>query len=246
MAEPLETAVVDGVMTVTLNMPTDHNRIDRRMMAAITDAMEAADSDTSVRVIVLTGKGEYFCAGGRVDGFPVGHAEAAHGLRASLLQHAGPHGADRGSDHRGGHRPLHRGRDELAVVLRRGGGGRPRRVWLSGGCTRPISSARARHMIPVFPPKRAFDLLYTGTRFSAQEALALSLVNKVVPLAKVHDAVAAYITSIKRLNPTACGLGRRAYYAMQPMTPASRLQYAQTFLATMLYAEQDAERSKPV
>ena len=44
MAEPLETTVVDGVMTVTLNMPADHNRIDRRMMAAITGAMETAGS----------------------------------------------------------------------------------------------------------------------------------------------------------------------------------------------------------
>jgi len=246
MAEPLETTVVDGVMTVTLNMPTDHNRINRRMMDAITDAMEAADSDTSVRVIVLTGKGEYFCAGGRVDGFPVGalkqrtdYTQAFCNMQDRMGRTAAPIiAAVTGHCTAGGMSLL--SFCDVAVAADHAEFGYPE------AARGQFPALALATMIPVFPSKRAFDLLYTGARFSAQEALALSLVNKVVPVAKVHEAVAAYITSIKRLNPTACGLGRRAYYAMQPMTPASRLQYAQTFLATMLYAEQDAGRPKSV
>ena len=71
-ASPVLTTLVDGVLTVTLNRPEDHNRMDRRTMAAITHAMDEAEADPSVRVIVITGNGDYFCAGGRVDGHPKG------------------------------------------------------------------------------------------------------------------------------------------------------------------------------
>src|SRR5690606_7794275 len=88
--------------------------------------------------------------------------------------------------------------------------------------------------------KRAFDLLYSGRRFSASDALDMNLVNQVVPAAALDGAVADYVRMLKRKDRTAVGLGRRAYYAMVPMTPASRLQYAQTFLATLLRATDGA------
>ena len=49
--------------------------------------------------------------------------------------------------------------------------------------------------------------------------------------------VDAYVRMLKSKNQVSVGLGRRAYYAMSPMTPASRLEYAQTFLAMLLSAE---------
>jgi len=99
-------------------------------------------------------------------------------------------------------------------------------------------------LIPMLPSKRAFDMLYTGTRFGAAEALRLMLINKAVPRARVMDEVMTYVAHVKHLNPTAVALGRKAWYAMVPMAPPSRLQYAQTFLATMLMAE-EAAAAKP-
>ena len=52
-----------GVLTLTLDRPDRRNAIDDQMMAALVDAVTAAGIDEAVRVIVLQGAGEHFCAG---------------------------------------------------------------------------------------------------------------------------------------------------------------------------------------
>jgi len=57
----------DGaVRTVTLNRPDKRNAIDLELRVALADAIESADADASVRVIVLTGAGSAFCSGGDI------------------------------------------------------------------------------------------------------------------------------------------------------------------------------------
>jgi enoyl-CoA hydratase/carnithine racemase len=238
MTEPyLLKSLRDGVLTITMNRPEGGNRIDRAMMQALHDAIEAADADTSVRVIVLTGAGEYFCAGGRVDGYPTGtlrqrmdYAQAFCSMHERMGRAAAPIvAAVSGHCTAGGMSLL--SFCDVAVAAEDVEFGYPE-------ATHGLFPALALGiMIPILPPKRAFDMLFTGKLFSAAEALRLELVNKVVPRAKVMTEVGAYVDAIKRLNQTSVTLGRRAYYAMVPMTPASRLQYAQTFLATMLSSE---------
>ena len=53
-----------GVTRLMLNRPEKHNALSARMIADLTDAAGALGRDPSVRVIVLTGVGESFCAGG--------------------------------------------------------------------------------------------------------------------------------------------------------------------------------------
>lgn len=55
-----------GVVTVTLNAPQRHNAMEPAMIAALTDlAVELAVDDS--RVVVLTGSGASFCAGGDLE-----------------------------------------------------------------------------------------------------------------------------------------------------------------------------------
>lgn len=53
-----------GVATLTLNRPDKHNALSERMIAELTDAAAQLAADDSVRVVVLTGAGGSFCAGG--------------------------------------------------------------------------------------------------------------------------------------------------------------------------------------
>jgi methylglutaconyl-CoA hydratase len=53
-----------GVATLTLNRPEKHNSLSAKMIDELTDAADQLGSDGSVRVVVLTGAGESFCAGG--------------------------------------------------------------------------------------------------------------------------------------------------------------------------------------
>ncbi|MBC7131971.1 MAG: crotonase/enoyl-CoA hydratase family protein [Roseovarius sp.] len=53
-----------GVATVTLDRPDRHNALNGALIAELTDAAERLGSDPGVRVVVLTGNGKSFCAGG--------------------------------------------------------------------------------------------------------------------------------------------------------------------------------------
>ncbi|GAB2186909.1 crotonase/enoyl-CoA hydratase family protein [Roseibium sp. LAB1] len=63
--ETISIAVDDrGVATLTLNRPDKHNSLSARMIAELTDAAAQLAEDDTVRVVVLTGSGTSFCAGG--------------------------------------------------------------------------------------------------------------------------------------------------------------------------------------
>ena len=54
----------DGhVATVTLNRPHRRNAISTRMLSELAETLEAAEADSTVRAVVLTGAGKGFCAG---------------------------------------------------------------------------------------------------------------------------------------------------------------------------------------
>jgi methylglutaconyl-CoA hydratase len=56
-----------GIATLTLNRPEKHNALDAEMIAELRHAADALAKDISVRVVVLTGAGKSFCAGGDLD-----------------------------------------------------------------------------------------------------------------------------------------------------------------------------------
>lgn len=53
-----------GVATLLLNRPERHNALNDELIREVTEAAQQLDADPSVRVVVLTGAGESFCAGG--------------------------------------------------------------------------------------------------------------------------------------------------------------------------------------
>ena len=55
--------VADGVATITLNRPERLNAISRQLIEELSQAFEAAEKDSAIRCILLTGSGRGFCAG---------------------------------------------------------------------------------------------------------------------------------------------------------------------------------------
>ncbi|MDX2101656.1 MAG: enoyl-CoA hydratase/isomerase family protein [Alphaproteobacteria bacterium] len=60
----LTTEISAAIATITLNRPEVHNAFDDALIAALTSAFEAVSADPAVRVVVLTGAGQSFSAGG--------------------------------------------------------------------------------------------------------------------------------------------------------------------------------------
>jgi len=62
----LETKLEGGVLTLTMNRPDKLNALNAEMMDGLLDGLRRATTDDAVKVLVLTGAGAAFCAGGDV------------------------------------------------------------------------------------------------------------------------------------------------------------------------------------
>ena len=72
--------VIDKVARITLNRPTRMNAIDEHMPIVLSHAVNAANWDDSVKIIVVTGAGRGFCSGYDLKKF----AEAKRGSMSSI------------------------------------------------------------------------------------------------------------------------------------------------------------------
>lgn len=74
MSEPhLRSELADGVLTLTLDRPEKMNAFTTRMGQDLGEALDRADADDAVRVVIVTGAGRGFCAGADIsDGGSVG------------------------------------------------------------------------------------------------------------------------------------------------------------------------------
>src|SRR6478672_11511088 len=89
MSELILTSVADGVATLRLNRAKDMNSLDADTARAIRDAVERFAADAAVRVMVVTGEGNAFSAGGDFNwvlGWPELDAITRHAFADALMQ----------------------------------------------------------------------------------------------------------------------------------------------------------------
>jgi 2-(1,2-epoxy-1,2-dihydrophenyl)acetyl-CoA isomerase len=79
MPQDLIERIEGGIATLTMNRPEARNAFTREMMDALSEALPRLALDPAVRLVVLTGAGNAFCAGGDVKSF----AKSAAGAPAA-------------------------------------------------------------------------------------------------------------------------------------------------------------------
>jgi enoyl-CoA hydratase/carnithine racemase len=89
--------------------------------------------------------------------------------------------------------------------------------------------------------KRTLEMMLTGRRMSAAEALEVGLVNRVVAAADLESTTMALANDIAAKSPAAIALGLRAFYRAQDMEFESGLRYLQGELGRVLALEDAAE-----
>lgn len=75
--EPVLTSLDDGFMTLTMNRPDRLNAVNEDLYRSLISALQAADADPAVRVIVLTGAGRAFCVGADLKTHSAGERNSA-------------------------------------------------------------------------------------------------------------------------------------------------------------------------
>ena len=221
---PVIVARDGGVATVTVNRPAVRNALNDATLAAIDAAVAALDADPEVRVILLTGAGDKaFIAGADIN--ELSRATAVTG-RALALRGQGVFD-----------RIAAAGKPIIAVIngFCLGGG-----CELALACTFRFAADTAEigqpeinlGIIPGYGgsqrlPRligrdRALDLILTGRRVSAAEALALGLVTRVYPAATLRAEALAYARELAAKAPIAVRLALDAVRAglEQPLAEA--------------------------
>jgi enoyl-CoA hydratase/carnithine racemase len=79
--------LADGVATVTLDRPHALNALTTTMLDELTEAIEQADADDGVRVVIVTGAGRAFCAGADLSAGGRTFDGAARGRPAAAEEH---------------------------------------------------------------------------------------------------------------------------------------------------------------
>ena len=234
-------AAEDGVATITLNIPERKNPLGPLMVNELLYAMDDAKEDDDVRVVVFTGTGEAFCAGGdlkQMSGGGDGPKLEPKGDYADLLL-----------------RFTTLGKPTVARVngVAMGGG-----LGLVASCDFAIAQQSAKLGTPevrrgLFPMmimavlarlvtrRRLLEMMLLGEKLSASDAARLELINRAVPDAELDAEVAALTTKLAGQSPTAMRMGLAAYHRMGDMKLAESVPWLQQQLFAVLGTEDARE-----
>lgn len=208
----------DAVLVITINRPEAANSLDGPTMSGIGKALAEAEHDDAVRAIVLTGAGEkVFCAGMDLRAFASGGTPDASGLEALT--------------HRVYPKPVIAALNGTAVA-----GG----FELALNCDLVVAAEHARIGIPEVQrglvaaggatrlPRRiplavALELGLTGDFLDAHRALALGLVNRVVPGPEVLPTALVLAARIGANGPLAVRVTKELMYEEIGATDHDRL-----------------------
>ena len=195
----------DGpVATLTLNRPDALNALDPAMIEALVAHTASVAADESLRVVVLRGAGRHFMAGGDIRSFAERLGEAPSVRSEGLKRMIGRLHAAIEHLHRMPHPVV--GRVQGAVA----GFG----LSLMNACDLVVAAddsyfASAYRQIGLTPDgggswslprlvgmRKAMEILLLSERFGAADALALGLVNRVVPSADLDAATSALVQTL--------------------------------------------------
>src|SRR2546427_337262 len=213
----------NGVAWITINRPEVRNAFRTTTVAELTDAFLDARWDPAVGVVVLTGAGDKaFCSGGdQKDRGQGGYAPGAEGAGAASRPFNRPmdvealHSAIR-----------HIPKPVIAMVNGFAiGGGHVLHVLCDlsiaadtaiFGQTGPrVGSVDAGHgtgyLARIVGEKKAREIWYLCLQYSAQEALDMGLVNKVVPLKELRAETEKWCAALLEKSPTALALAKQSF-----------------------------------
>jgi naphthoate synthase len=212
----------DGIAKITIARPEVRNAFRPQTIVEISQALERAREDTSVGVIVLTGEGELaFCSGGdqnvRGDtGYlsepgkagAVGRFHVTD-LHIQIRRLPKPVVAMVAGFAIGGGHVLHLVCDlTIAADNARFGQVGPRVGSFDGGFGAGLLAS-------LVGPKRAKEMWFLCRQYDAAEALAMGLVNTVVPLASLEEETVAWCHEMLAMSPFALRLVKASFNAAE-------------------------------
>lgn len=235
----------DTILTLTLNRPERLNALGDTIREELYDAITRASADPVVRVMVLTGAGRGFCAGGDM--------KAAHEVQEGRQARAFMDNIA----------PI---RDKVVLAMRDApqpiiaavnGPAAGAGMNLALACDMRLASTAARfgetfvrrglhvdwggtYFLPrLVGMAKACELIFTGEMISAEEAYHLGLLNQLVAPEELMPTTYALAQKIAAGPPIAIRLAKRALYHSQEVDLRAALEY-ETYAQNLCRETDDA------
>ncbi len=239
--EPIRVEVEDAVGTITIDRPERLNALDIPTCLALEKALDRLEDDPAVRVIVLTGSGRAFVAGGDIEDLSSRQGLAHYNEFAEEI-----------------HRVFRRFEtcDKPTIAAVNGfalGGGTELLLCLDIR----ILSDKARLGLPeitlgIFPGAggtqriirqvplcRAKELMFVGEHISAEQAVAIGLANRVVPHDELMAETKTLADRIARKSPLTLKLLKRTIGDGVDMALPAALRHEQATIS-LVFDSRDA------
>ena len=221
---------------LTLNNPKKINALSRQMIAEIIDALHKAAADEKIKVLIVRAAGKHFCAGHYLKemiGNGVKEYKFIFDQCAEMMQliHEIPQpviAQVKGIATAAGCQLV--AWCDLAVAAEGAQFATPG-VKIGLFCTTPavaISRAIGR--------KAAMEMLLTGRFFSAQEAKALGLINRVVAEESLEAETEELANQIAEASRFVLAIGKQGFYAQVDQSDSNAMHYAKHTIAMNLQA----------
>jgi 2-(1,2-epoxy-1,2-dihydrophenyl)acetyl-CoA isomerase len=230
MYEHIHVTEADGIATITLNRPDKLNAFIGHMRRDLAEALEHAGSDRNTRVVIITGAGRAFCAGGDI------------AFMAELMQR---HDAEEFS------RILGAGRRVILAIRQMT---KPVIAAINGpasgaGCnlalacdlriaTRDATFSQSFAKVGLHPdwggtyflprlvtPNKACELFFLGDAIDAAEAARLGIVNQVVAPEELESVTMELAQRLRAAPPIALAAAKHAVYLSQAAELEEMLRY---------------------
>ncbi len=224
------------VARITLNRPDKRNPLGPSTCGELVETFAQIGSRPEIRVVVLTGAGTAFSAGGDLSAMqgPGGPTatfvelfETMHELGKPIIAMVNGHALAGGMglavacDLVVAADTAAFGTTEIAVGL-----------WpmmITAEITRSVGR------------KKTLEMMLTGAKLTAAQALACGLVTRVVPAAELEAETMKLAAELAEKSPAAISLGLHAFYRSQDMPEGPALRYLQAELGKVLALEDARE-----
>ncbi|MFZ7125769.1 MAG: enoyl-CoA hydratase/isomerase family protein [Desulfobacterales bacterium] len=210
---------------VTLNRPEQLNTFNTQLAEDLLLALETMDADPKVRVVLLKGAGKAFCAGIDVNELA---GKTAMEYRAWIEHMEQPLVAI--------------SQMKKPVIAQLHGVAAANGMGLVAAADLAIASENAKMGLtainvglncvgPVIPVarsigrKKALELLLHGDLIKAPEAMAMGLLNRVVPRDDLEKEALAWAEALAKKSPVAVQIAKKAFYASEDMDYLRQFDY---------------------
>jgi cyclohexa-1,5-dienecarbonyl-CoA hydratase len=225
------------VVRLTLHRP-EHNLLNESMLRELADGIGTLAEMPVVKLIVLDADGKVFSGGVDIGEYTAERAfsmlDAFHAACIAMIEATQPVIVIVDGPAIGGGAELVAYGDMVIAT--------PRARFALPEITIGMFPPLASTMFPyIIGPKRALELVLTGEAITAERALELGLVNRLVPEAKLQDAVNELIAKITAQSGAVLGMAKKAGMGGMGRSLRDALHNSMSIFLNELYRLEDSQ-----